>query len=44
MNPSSMAWRIEYTWNGPQVTRRARCCGVPNSSRVLAFGVAVNAK
>ena len=42
MNPSSIAWRIEYRWNGS-------CLPVagflrPNNSRVRPLGVAVNAK
>ena len=41
MKPSSIAWRMEYRWNGskfPDAPLR------PNNSRVLGFGVAVNAK
>jgi hypothetical protein len=41
MNPSSIACRIEYVWNGcfnPSAPNR------PNVSSVFGFGVAVNAK
>ena len=44
MNPSSIAWRIEYKWNGTYRSPSAVASLRPNSSRVLAFGVAVNAK
>ncbi len=37
-----MAWRIEYRWNGSNLPVSG--LRVPNSSRVLALGVAVNAK
>ena len=41
MNPSSMAWRIEYRWNGSKLPSSRR---LPNSSSVFCFGVAVKAK
>ena len=42
MKPSSMAWRIEYRWNGSYLPVSG--LQVPNISSVRAFGVAVNAK
>ena len=51
MKPSSMACRIEYTWNGTCMPRSLGLRGftasgshVPKSSSVRGFGVAVNAK
>jgi len=41
MKPSSIAWRIEYRWNGSYLPVSPRR---PNSSRVRPFGVAVKAK
>jgi hypothetical protein len=41
MNFSSIAWRIVYRWNG---CFSPSAFGVPNSSTVRSFGVAVNAK
>ena len=41
MNPSSMAWRMLYTWNGSGLPLGPIR---PNSSMVLPLGVAVNAK
>ena len=43
MKPSSIAWRIEYRWNGSSSCRLRRF-DVPNSSSVFALGVAVKAK
>ncbi len=45
MNPSSIACRIEYRWNGRYVASPAgSSVQLPNSCRVLPFGVAVEAK
>ena len=44
MKPSSIACRIEYRWNGAYRSPSAPSSRSPNSSSVLCFGVAVNAK
>ena len=45
MKPSAIACRIEYRWNGTNLSSpAASTIFSPNRSSVLAFGVAVNAK
>ncbi len=39
MNPSSIACRMEYRWNGRSSDPAGVSTRVPNSSSVLAFGV-----